>query len=277
MTGDTSTATTRGEFVFRYYESRSEQYARFEVNLLEYLVKQGYPCPRPIKKLQNGFVGIYNERPFALFEFLEGEHSENERNGPQIAQALGNLHSLTEGYRPEYYEVRDTYDPTSCWNNATLSATRIPAQTEAEERLAWLKAELEKLELPSDLPKGVCHCDTHPSNFLYKNSRLVAVLDFDDASYVWLLYDVANLIYFWAWPDKGELLFDRARELVGAYEHQRALTEIEKQHLYDVLKMVTFMGIGWFLHDDDDYSNSKRKVGLLNSFGREAFYSRMFG
>ncbi len=269
--------TSKGHFVFRYYESRSERYARFEVSILQYLVEHGYPCPAPIENIYGGFIGAYQDKPFALFAFLEGEHSERESNGEQIAQAIGHLHTITIGYRPDYYEVRDTYDPESCWNNATSNAKKIASEIEAEERLAWLRAELDKLELPEDLPKGVCHCDTHHSNFLYRNGKLVAVLDFDDGSYIYLLYDIANMIFFWAWPDKGELGFDKARELLRAYEQYRRLTETERRHLYDLLKMVVLMGIGWFIDDDEDYSNSKRKVELLGSIGREAFYSRMFG
>ena len=269
--------TTKGEFVFRYYESRSERYARFEVDLLQYLVEHGYPCPAPIENIHGGFIGAYQDKPFALFAFLEGEHSESEGNGEQIAQAIGQLHTITIGYRPDCYEVRDSYDPLSCWNNATSNAKKIASSAEAEARLAWLRAELDILELPEDLPKGVCHCDTHHSNFLYKGDKLVAVLDFDDASYIYLLYDVANMLFFWAWPDKGNLSFDKARELLRAYEQYRKLTTTEMKHLYDVLKMVIFMGIGWFMDDDEDYFNSKRKVELLGSMGREAFYNRMFG
>ena len=62
--------------------------------------------------------------------------------------------------------------------------------------IEWLKSELKKLKLPKNLPKGVCHCGSHPSNFPYKNYKLITVLDFDDASYIYLLYDVANMVNF---------------------------------------------------------------------------------
>ena len=39
--------TEKHKFVFRYYESRPEKYALFEINILQYLAKHSYPCPAP--------------------------------------------------------------------------------------------------------------------------------------------------------------------------------------------------------------------------------------
>ncbi len=267
--------TTKDKFVFRYYESRPEKYALFEIDILQYLAKHHYPCPAPIRNIHGGFLGKYKNKPFALFEFMSGEHRKNV-NLRLIAQAIGKLHKITVGYKPEYSEARDTYDPKSCWKNAKLNSKKIKTKPETKKRLRWLKAELGKLKFPNNLTKGVCHCDTHPSNFLYKNRKLTAVLDFDDASYVPLLYDLANMIYFWAWPHKKELNFERARWLLKEYEKYRELTEIEKNHLYSFLKMVTFMSIGWFIHVDNDFFSEKKKIGSLNSIGRKEFYRKMF-
>ena len=135
---------------------------------------------------------------------------------------------------------------------------------------------MSQLKLPYNIPKGVCHCDTHYSNFLYKDTKISAVLDFDDASYTYLLYDIASMIYFWAWPRKGELNFNRAQNILKEYSKYRELTEVEKRHLYDFLKMSIFMSIGWFIYDDDDFFWEKKKIEFLNSFGREKFYSCFF-
>lgn len=267
--------TTKGKFVFRYFETRPKDYALFEVDLLDYLAKHPYPCPAPIKDKNGRFLGEYNDKPFAIIEFMEGEHSESRENHKKIATVIGQLHNITIGYKPERYKDRDTYDPTSSLNNAELNSKKIKSEPKAKERLKWLKAELSKLEIPDDLPKGVCHCDTHPSNFLYKNGEISAVLDFDDASYIYLLYDIANMIYFWAWPEKEEINFDKAREILKEYSGHRALTEAEKEHLYDLLKMVNFMSIGWFI-DSDDFDWEKERVEQLNSMGRKEFYIKMF-
>ena len=267
--------TTKDKFVFRYYEIRTEKYALFEVNILQYLAKHSYPCPAPIRNTHGGFIGKYKNKPFVLFEFMEGEHRKSS-NPKLIAQAIGKLHKITIGYKPKYHESRYPFDQKSCWKDAKSNSKKIKSKSEAKRRLGWLKIELDKLKLSDNLPKGVCHCDTHPSNFLYKNGNLVAVLDFDDANYINLLYDVANMIYFWAWPHKKKIIFDKAKDLLKEYSKYRKLNETEKKHLYDLLKMVIFMSIGWFIHNDNDFFSEKRKIEFLNLIGREEFYNKIF-
>ncbi len=229
----------------------------------------------PIKNRQGRFVGVYNDKPYALFGFLDGEHNASEDNVREVAKAIGILHTLTIHHKPEYTEARATFDPAYCWSYATENARKIKSETEAQERLEWLEVELEKLQLPDALPMGICHCDTNPSNFLYKQGKISAVLDFDQSSYTWLLYDVAQLIYWWAWQDKGEINFDVARELLTDYQELRKLAEEERRHLYDVLKMVNLVSSGWFF-DQEDFNNDRRRIELLTTIGREEFHHRIF-
>jgi Ser/Thr protein kinase RdoA (MazF antagonist) len=257
------------KYAFRYYEKRLLDYVLFEIDLLQYLAAQSYPCPAPLKNKESGYVGEYNSKPYAIFEFLEGEHNDDEANAKEVARAIGVLHALTIDHRPGYSEARDTYNPTSSWNSAVGNATRVIDSAERDERLKWLRTELDGLELPDTMPKGVVHGDTNPSNFLYKDGHISAVLDFDQASYTYLLYDVANLLFWWAWPNMGNLNLEVAKQLLAEYEKYRQLTDDEKLHLFDMLKMSNFMGMGWFIHEDDDFSNGKRKTEFLNNIGRD--------
>lgn len=54
-----------------------------------------------------------------------------------------------------------------------------------------MRSHLDNIKLPASLPKGICHSDINPTNFLYKGEQLTGVLDFDQASYTWLLHDIA--------------------------------------------------------------------------------------
>ena len=267
--------TSNGKYVFRYYEIRTKAYAEFEVIILGYLKDRNYPCQRPIGNMDRDLVGVYKNKPYVILEYLEGNHRKS-LGGLQIASIIGKLHKITIGYKPMYYESRDTYDPECCWRYVLDSSKKIKSKSEAKKRLDWLKDELDKLEYPKDLPKGVCHCDVGYSNILYVGNKISAVLDFDDAAYINLVYDVSQLLYFWAWPDKGEFNFETARKLLGEYEKQRKLIDIEKEHLYDALKMVIFMSIGWFVYEDADFINERRKIEFLNSIGREEFYNKLF-
>lgn len=267
--------TSKGTYAFRYYEKRLADYVHFELDLLHFLANKSYPCPTPIQRRDGSYFSICNGKPCAMFTFLEGKHDDNADNYRLVAPALARLHILTLGHRPAYSEARTQYGATYAWSCAEANAKHIVPQSEARNRLTWFMGELDTLQLPDDLPKGICHCDTNPSNFLYKDGRLSAVLDFDQSSYTWLLYDVAQMIYWWVWPNKGSLQLMQARELAAHYETVRKLRDDERHHLFDVLKLVHLVGIGWSFADDS-FPNDMRKVVELNALGREGLNDAIF-
>lgn len=267
--------TSKGKYAFRYYEKRPEDYVRFEIDLLHLLGEQSYPCPAPIQRNDGSYFGIHCGKPYALFTFQAGEHDDGGDNYQLIAPVLAWLHNLILGHQPAYAEARTPYGADYAWSCAEANAAHITDPSEARERLRWFRAELATLQLSDSLPMGVCHCDSNPSNFLYTDGKLSAVLDFDQASYTWLLYDVAQMIYWWTWPNKSDIQLDKSKDLVAQYEVVRTLSDDERRHLFDVLKLVHLVGIGWSL-SDDSFPNDKRKVVDLNALGRDKFYDAIF-
>lgn len=95
--------TPKGNFVFRYYEQgRSQGSVLFEVNLIRYLKNRNYPCPAPLQNKHGKIVGSYNNKPYAIFEFVEGEHLENpsEAQKRELVKKVAELHNITRNYRP---------------------------------------------------------------------------------------------------------------------------------------------------------------------------------
>lgn len=257
--------TTNRDVVLRYFEKRTHDYALFEIDLLHYLAEHNYPTAAPIANKQGSYIGEYDGKPFALFEFMHGEHSGNPRDYLQIAPVLARLNEITRPYQPKTTPDRPAYTVEYCQEQAKLSAARMRDGEIARERLDWLLDELKTISLPDNLPKGVCHCDANPGNFLYVDGRLSAVLDFDQANYTWLVYELANLIYWWTWPDKGELDVEATKQLVHAYEQERKLEAIERTHIMDALKLVIATGMAWFLDADEDFENGRRKIELIDT------------
>lgn len=187
--------TEKGKVVFKYYENRSKESVLFESNLIEYLKGHNYPCPAQIRNRNRRFVGIYKEKPFVIFQFVEGQHlkNPNENQKRQLIRRAAELQNLTRNYRPFYREYRWNYSVELCRKLARKEAEKINTAN-SKEKLRWFENELSKLNLPRSLPKGICHCDFHFSNALFKNGRLSALIDFDDANYTFLMFDLAWLI-----------------------------------------------------------------------------------
>ncbi|WP_126597782.1 homoserine kinase [Dictyobacter aurantiacus] len=282
--------TTQGRFVFRYYENRSPGSVSFESHLIQYLTDQHYPCPAVLLDRYGEALGVYREKPYLLFTFVEGEHLEqpDERQRRQLIQRVAQLQRITRDYQPVNKDERLNYTVENCRALARQQARRI-GTANARQKLAWFERVLSRLSLPPSLPLGICHCDFHFSNILFKDGEFAALLDFDDANYTFLTYDLATLInpflptFDWhSWsdfqPGDNILDFSAARWTVREYERYRPLHPSEKQYLFDVFQLsIMFDCIWYFERGPASAFFEKRKIDALDAFGRDAFYLHLFG
>jgi homoserine kinase type II len=221
--------TTAGTFVFRCYESRSYESVLFEANLIQYLQKRNYPCPALFKNRHRQAISIYKGKPCAVFEFVEGQHIEtlntNQRN--EIIKQVATLQRITQNYRPAYKKFRWNYGVDLCEMLVREKTEQINTEN-ARQKFLWYQQELGNLRLPKSLPKGICHCDFHFSNILFKADMFKALLDFDDANYTYLVFDVVSLIDSWAWSHEQPFSFSAARGILQEYSKHRQLNANEK-------------------------------------------------
>jgi len=274
--------TTKGRFVLRYYEHRAERYVLFEVNILNYFNNHNYPCAMPIINIHGELICQYKSKPYAIFEFVEGEHIKkpNQEQYKELVKYLAKLHQISKGYKPKYWDVRESHDEEYCWETSKIEDKRFKSKSKKENRLKWLRSELNKLKFPNSIPKGVCHCDYDISNLKFKGNKLVGVLDFDDACYTHIIFDVATLVYYWAWLREEKFDFQKARYLLKQYMKYRKMSKVEQKHIYDSLKMVVFTYIAWLFYDGEKnnfFKKAKDKIDWLNEIGREEFYKELFG
>ena len=272
-------ATSRGKFVLRVYENRSRESVLFERDLVLYLTERHYPCPALIANTQGEYVGVYGGKPYVISEFVEGRHIEHPGAGhrQQLVRRVAELQKVTEGFHSPYTPYRWNYDPDLCRGLARAAAASLNPDS-GRKKLAWLEGELAALDLPSSLPRGICHCDFHFSNVLFRGDEFAALLDFDDANWTFLPFDLVGLIESWAWPHPAAMLdVAEARRTVQAYLAHRPLAPIEQQHLYDVYKLSILLVCVWyFARGGPDDFRERRKVEALTHLGRQQFIDELF-
>ncbi|WP_028862451.1 homoserine kinase [Psychromonas aquimarina] len=281
--------TSRGSFVLRYYQNRSADSVQFESHLCAYLSQHQYPCPAPLKNRRGEYIGVHNNKPYIIFEFMQGEHIENpdQQQKDQLIQKAAELQIITRNYQPCALEHRFNYNIDSCREKAQEQAAEI-STINAALKLEWVEKELAELRLPDNLAKGICHTDFHFSNVLYHHGKFNALIDFDDANYTFLAFDLIWLINpfkaafsFDNWYncsiDNSQLDFKEARETVAKYNRYRPLDNNEKQHLFDIYKLsILFDCIWYFARGDVNSFYEKEKINIINSLGREGFYEALF-
>lgn len=271
--------TTKGRYAFRFYENRTKNQVLFETELLSYLKGKHYPCAAPYRNRDGCFVGMFHLKPYVIFEYMDGQHVEvpNERQKQQLIQKAAELHNISQEYTSVYQADRWNYDVELCRALARQASERIDTAN-AKEKCAWLENELLTLELPASLPKGICHADFHFSNVLFEQDDFSALLDFDDANYTFLLFDLVGLIESWAWRyGEDEVLdFSAAKKVLAEYTRWRTLNSVEEAHLFDVYKLSILIDCVWYFERGDvqDFYE-RRKIEFLNQVGRDNFRQKL--
>ena len=270
--------TTTGQYVLKYYENRPAQSVRFEANLVQYLQHRRFPCPPVFRNRHGNLVSFYHDKPLLIFAFVEGqpvdEPTPHQRQ--QIIQTAATLQNITSRYRPRLRAHRWNYEPGLCLTLARAEAEKADTEN-GWRKVQWFEDELARLELPRELPKGICHADYDLSNVLFDGDQLTALLDFDDANYTYLAFDLVNLIDGWAWPHTGAFEPEQARQIAATYTQIRPLNTLEKRHVFDVHKLqIMFDAIWFFARGQADDFYEKRKIEHLDAMGREAYTQALF-
>jgi len=263
--------TSQRDVVLRFYKNRTVRHVNFEVQLIAFLLGQGYPVPATIADRAGGVVGIHRDKPYVLIEFVDGEHCQNPNTGvdaaalSSIVAAVAHLHNLTAGRALPFFSGRAPFDQAYCWQQFQRKHGPV---AEPSESLRF-KAALDAIEFSESLPRGICHADLNHGNILLSGGTVAAVLDFDMSYYGCLVYDVASLIYWWAMPPNEPVRTETARLIVSEYRKHRTLLDIETAHILDALQLIVLLGIGW--GDHSEVRAELDRIDQLNSLNSDFF------
>jgi len=274
--------TNKGKFVLRYYEEKPKKLVQFEANLLDYLSKHKYPCAMPIHAVDGKIIGEYKKKPYIVFNYLEGRHLKNinDKQLHGMMRALAQLHNISKGYKPINYKLRQPRTKEFCLHEAKIEAKRFKNKEKGRERLNIIKNKLSKLKFPNALPKGVMHGDFDKANIKFVGDKVSGILDFDDATYTFLIYDVGVVLLYWTRFYLKKFDFKKARKIIKLYEKYRPLSKKEKLHVYDALQLHALMIMAWLMYDDwrgkDIFKKLSGILDELDQIGRKEFYKKVF-
>lgn len=222
---------------------RDPQIAEHEFRLLQALQAAGMPVPTPVAYDQSNTL---LPSPFLAIEFVDGatELAPEQRAAtiPQLAAALARLHRLEPGslglsFLPRAAELvaaalaRPPSAPDDSLGEGTIRAALA----------GWPSAEPERA--------AVLHGDYWPGNVLWREGRLAALIDWEDAMLGDSLADLANcrLELLWAWGPEAMRQFT-AEYLAAA---PLDLAELPRWELWAALRPCGKLA-GWGLAPADE-------------------------
>jgi len=264
--------TTQGKYVLRKITiSKKIEDLEFEANYLTYLQEHDFPykIPVPIKTKSNENFRKFKDSHFWIYEYIEGrdikrfEYSELR----QCARMMATYHKIIEGSG-----LNNKKGCGAVFNREPIlkELEEFRARILAKDKLGrkdriFLKESSILIPLMKSLgdqeyskfPKYPLHRDINPENTLWKNKKLIGLIDFENVSTIndTMIKDVSAMLQYSCRDRKYKYKLDLklAKFFFGEYRKYRHLSDGEIEFLPDIItagSIEDFSYAYWMLVND---------------------------
>jgi homoserine kinase type II len=232
--------TAEGPRFLRINEGKAVDDVAREAAIVGYVAARGVPTPAPIPTGEGDPFATWRGQLVSLFPWRAGRTLARPEVTPAHAGAAGaalaRLHLAGEAFadhRPGRYEPDEIERRLARVQEAASSDAALAGA------VALLGPELAllKTERRADLPLGLIHGDLFVDNVLYEGETLVALLDFEQASWGRLAYDLAVTLLAFAFG-RDDFQPELVRALLSGYAALRPVTTREREGFGAELRFV---------------------------------------
>ena len=219
--------TTAGIYLARFCRAQPDERIHDEILLLRSIQGSGFPASYPVPRSDGEFISHHQQEKVMLYDFVEGETPlVTPDSAHQVGEALGRL---------SLQPVPQTYSSTALIDIEDLREFRSQKTTELQQYPEFQDEFLEQTAsiescLPFDLPRGFVHADAFPDNTIFRDGKLIALIDFEDSCVDALIFDIGMAIIGFGYRDE-KLNLDQIGALLAGYRCQRQLSRAEQESL----------------------------------------------
>ena len=223
--------TKNKKYILRIYEAnRTIDEEKQELILLDRIV-DFIPVSIAIKNIDNEYISIFNNKKFALFEYIDGNSITKIDTHiiREIAIYLGKLHSFTKDISFEKYNRKTRINFDLYYNEIKKSEIDFKFKNE----LLNSADKINSFDF-SILPSGVIHGDIFPDNVLLDDyNNIKVIFDFNESYYAPFIFDIAIVINFWIKINDFDFFTENnlIRDFLNYYSKYRKITREELKSL----------------------------------------------
>ncbi len=258
--------TTAGIYLARFCRAQPDERIDDEILLLRSIQSSGFPTSYPIPRSDGDFISRHQGEKVMLYDFVEGETPlVTPDTARQIGEALGRL-SLQPV--PQAYSSSALVDIEDLREFRSQNPTELQQYPEFRDEFLKQTASIESC-LPFDLPRGLVHADAFPDNTIFRDGKLVALIDFEDSCVDALIFDIGMAIIGFGYRD-GKIDIDQVGALLAGYRTHRQLSRAEQESLPAMARWCAH-GLGfWHLRAYLDRPNDRQlqRIGEIQRMVR---------
>ncbi len=220
----------QGCYFARIYEEQAKPGALAELALLNALDEAGVPVAVPKPRSDGSLLSEVSGKPFALYPWIDGEilcqGRVTERAVSEVGRRLAQLHAASSRLPPL---GAGRFGPAQLRSRLRQVSEQGSADLRAAADLIGEKLNAYAGRRQQGLPSGVIHGDLFRDNVLWRDERILALIDFESASEGPFVYDLMVTALAWCYSNsfQGDLL----AQLLASYHEVRPLSGDELEAL----------------------------------------------
>ena len=215
--------THQGTFLARLCCTQPDARIRDEARFLESIRNSGFPASYPIARTDGTPITFHDDQRLMMYEFIEGEEpAVTPDSARQVGEAIGLLSTLEV---PAGYSSSSLSDIEEAKQFLLTKAKQLEQYPDFYSQLQQETAEIESF-FQIELPRGFVHADAFPDNTIFRDGKLVALIDFEDSCEDALLFDVGMTILGFGYQEQHPVP-EQIRALLEGYQSMRPLSDLE--------------------------------------------------
>jgi len=223
----------------KIFRSASIEEINAEVELVNYLSKQGVLVPAIYKNKYNKNYTSSKNINMALYEYIEGSHPKAIKKDVRVIGGLiASLHLLPV---PDYISV----GYKTSYKNLKNRIVNLSINIEKDTKELLLNAlNLCRNVLGSNAPKGLIHTDIFLDNCVKSTSGNIYMVDFEEAVIDHFVFDIGRTILGCCMVNNS-IDMEIAHSFIVGYTEKRALVSNEIDEIYDWVIFSILISIMW--------------------------------
>ncbi|MEO2148552.1 MAG: homoserine kinase [bacterium] len=253
--------TDQGIFLARLCCTQSDDRIRDEARFLDSIRDTGFPASYPISRTDGTPITFHDDQRVMMYDFIVGEEpSVTPDSARQVGDAIGLLATLEV---PASYSSRSLSDIDEAKQLLITKSDKLEMYPEFHSQFQQETEEIESF-LQIELPRGFVHADAFPDNTIFRDGKLIALIDFEDSCVDALLFDVGMTLLGFGYQD-GHPDPDQISALLEGYQSRRTLTPLEVESLPMMVRWcahgMTFWHLQKYIQNPTD--RQKRRISEL--------------
>ena len=230
--------TTTGKYVLTLFEEFEYDEVPYFLDVVAHLKHKGFNVPAALIDNHGERLRVVQGRPAIIVDCFPGgllEEGTTVESCRLMGKVLAQLHTAGMDF-PEHRPSHRGMD----WWRATSKSIAPELETDQAHLLLEQVSEFDAFiaQYDDQLAKGTVHGDLFYNNTLFEGEQLSAIIDFYNACYSWLMYDLAIVVNDWCSDmSTGELDMDKYHAMVNAYIHEREPSAAEIMSWPHMLKI----------------------------------------